>query len=216
MRRSLIALIFLLFASTATTAAECADGQVAKADFPHLRGGSTHAAACPASDISGTVSIEVFVDGEVKTKMKTQYDSPAYILSLDTDIRFDGGSTQGLGVSVGNGRDGTGMHYWKISPSGSAIDLGDAPALMSDKFVPDTYSTLVTSSGRYESVRYFYKVKNNHLVATRLVGFYAKNQHIYVAELSEILSSGQTNVISRKMLSGEKMISCQAGKSACW
>ncbi|WP_152530581.1 hypothetical protein [Paraburkholderia dilworthii] len=214
MRCNLAILLFLLLASQASTAEECSDAQRAEAQLPKFFGSTLHATSCPASDNDGTIVMTVSLHG-LKTTVETRCESNAYVLKLDTTISFDAGSTPGIGVSTGRGRDGTGMHYWKVTPTDSVIDIGEAPELVQDKFIPNTYSTLITGSGRYQSMRYFYEIRNNHLVATRLVGFYQKNRHTYGADFAKISPSGGIILLRQKTLSEEKASLCQIGRAVC-
>ncbi|WOD15825.1 hypothetical protein [Paraburkholderia kirstenboschensis] len=207
--------LFLLLTSPVSIAVECSDGQTAEARLPESVGGTLSAKSCPASDNDGNITVTVFLKG-VETTVQTKYESNAYVLRLDTNIRFDAGSPVGIGVSTGKGRDGTGMHYWKMLPTGTLIDLGEAPELVRDKFIPNAYSTLISGTGRYQSTRYFYEVRNNHLVPTRLVGFHPKDRDTYVAELVKISPSGRTVLLSRKTLPAKMVDPCQTGKTICW
>ncbi|MFM0267797.1 hypothetical protein [Paraburkholderia sediminicola] len=208
----------LAFVTVHTRAeAECVDQQQADGNFRDLTNATVHAIACKQSDMTGDISIDVYFNGKQKTKLRTSYESPAYVLSLDMSIKFDEGTTQGLGVSTGKGRDGTGMHYWKIPKTGAPIvDLGDAPTLEPDAFMRGAFSTLVSSTGKYQSVRYFYEIKQDRIVVTKAVGFSLSNPRTYVSTLMAVAPSGESVVQRRRTLSVEKANSCMAGKIACW
>jgi len=218
MRRHLTITCLLLFLFVHTTAsAECTDQQQANTNFTGLNEVSVRAVACSQSDTAGDVSIDVFLDGKRQTTLHTDYESPAYVLTLDTSITFDDGESQGLGVSTGKGRDGTGMHYWKIPRTGvPIIDLGDAPALEPDRFIHGAFSTLVSSAGIYQSIRYFYEVKHDRLVATQAVGFSQSNSSSYTATLMEITYSGEGVAKQKRTLSIGRANLCMNGKIACW
>ncbi|TAL94232.1 MAG: hypothetical protein EPN73_17885 [Paraburkholderia sp.] len=209
-------LLFFIFVYT-TASAECADQQQANANLTGLNGVSVRAVACSESDTSGDVSIDVFLDRKRPTTLHTDYESPAYVLTLDTSITFDDDKSQGLGVSTGKGRDGTGMHYWKVPRTGvPIIDLGDAPALEPDRFMHGAFSTLVSSTGMYQSIRYFYEIKHDRLVATQAVGFSPVNARSYAVTLMEITYSGESVAKQKRTLSIERANLCMNGKIACW
>ncbi|WP_207002501.1 hypothetical protein [Trinickia mobilis] len=197
--------------------AECNEQQEAGADLPIAGRGSVHAIACSTSDGIGTIEIDVVRREKTKATLQTTYESPAYVLTLDTTIAFDAGASQGVGVSTGRGRDGTGMHYWKIPTTGeSIVDLGDAPSLQPDKFMRGVFSTLVSSAGQYQSIRYFYEVKGDRLVPTKAVGFYAKSPQTFVATLMDLLPSGEAVPTRQRTLSVENANRCMNGKISCW
>ncbi|MFM0229736.1 hypothetical protein [Paraburkholderia sediminicola] len=216
--RHLTIICSLVFAAIHTKAeAVCVDQQQADGNLRGMSNATVHAVACSRSAITGDISVDVYVSGRRGTTLRTSYESPAYVLSLDTSIRFDEGTTQGLGVSTGRGRDGTGMHYWKIPQTGGPIvDLGDASTLEPDDFIRDSFSTFVSSTGKYESVRYFYEIKHDRLVVTKAVGFSMSNPRTYVSTLMVIAPSGESVVKRWRALSVEKANMCMAGKMACW
>ncbi|MFM0730009.1 hypothetical protein PQQ52_05865 [Paraburkholderia sediminicola] len=217
MRHLTIACSLAFLAIHAKADAGCVDQQKADGNLPGLTNATVRAIACNQSDMNGDISIDVYLNGKHATTLRTSYESPAYVLSLDTSIRFGEGTTQGLGVSTGKGRDGTGMHYWKIPKTGApTVDLGDAPTLEPDDFMPGTFSTLVSSTGKYQAVRYFYEIKHDRLVVTKAVGFSLSNPQTYVSTLMAVALSGESVIKRRRTLSVEKANMCMAGKIACW
>lgn len=212
-----IAYSLAFLAIYAKAEAKCVDQQRADGNLPGLTNATIRAVACNQSDMTGDISIDVYLNRKHATTLRTSYESPAFVLSLDTSIRFDEGTTQGLGVSTGKGRDGIGMHYWKIPKTGAPIvDLGDAPTLEPDDFMPGAFSTLVSSTGKYQSVRYFYEIKRDRLVVTNAVGFSMSNPRTYISTLMVVAPSGESVVKRRRTLSIEKANMCMAGKIACW
>jgi hypothetical protein len=65
-------------------------------------------------------------------------------------------------------------------------------------------------------MRYFYEVRNNHLVATQLVGFHPKDGETYVAELVKISPSGRPILFGQKKAFRKKVDLCQTGKTIRW
>lgn len=218
MRRRLILITILAFLVGRTDAAqECNDEQQADASLSEVPGGSVHATACSQSDTAGTITIDVSRGDRQIARLTTEYESSAYVLALDTSVSFDSGATQGLGVSTGKGRDSTGMHYWKIPKTNEPIvDLGDAPNLSPDRFMRGTFSTLVTSSGRYQSIRYFYEVKHDHLVLAKAVGFEMKDSGNFVATLMNVLPGGELVDVRKRKIPVKTANQCMNGKLTCW
>lgn len=197
--------------------ADCPDQQQISLSLPDMGNVTVRAKACSKSETTGQISIEVSTDREPESTLQTDYESSAYVLALNTSIRFDDGQSQGLGVATGRGRDGTGMHYWKIPQRGKPIvDLGEAPALQRDRFVRGAFSTLVSSSGKYQSIRYFYEVKNDRLTPTSAVGFRMVNSRAYAARFIHLSSSGNSTHGRQKILSLERATACMNGRVSCW
>jgi hypothetical protein len=181
--------VFLVFLTSVTAAhAACDDRQEVSAILPAMHEGSVTAVACAnVGEDGGSVRVDVLADGKLAKTLLTKYAPSAYVLALDTAIRFDNGTSQGLGVATGEGRDGNGMHYWKISSNGSlAVDLGDAPELKPDRFMHGAFSALVSTMGAYQSYRYFYRIERDRLRLVRAVGFKVANFGISRATLMNV------------------------------
>jgi hypothetical protein len=219
MRRLLI-FILLVTCSIGCQSVEskCNDEQHAIAKLPKIKNGLVKATSCENPDgDGGTVRIEIIVDGKRRFSAMTTYAPSAYVLSLDTAIKFDNGASQGLGVATAAGRDATGMHYWKISNRGkTAIDLGEAPSLARDRFMDDAFSTLISSSGEYQSFRYFYIIKGGRLSLDRAIGFNALDSSYYEATLMDVLDSGEMRIVGRKKISAEQANFCMNGVATCF
>ncbi|WP_143811042.1 hypothetical protein [Paraburkholderia piptadeniae] len=148
--------------------------------------------------------------------LNTRYEPDAYALTLDTNIFFGKNKIQGIGVGTGSGRDATGMHYWMIDGTGKAIDLGETPQLKRNAFMAGTYSALVTSSNSpYQSILYFYQIKEGKLTQTKAVGF-DSGSNGNIASLLTVLPGDRYKVVSKRRLTKLEYTSCQNGKSACW
>jgi hypothetical protein len=219
MQRKLIILQIVLSGFTATTGeAACLDKQSETVLLPRISNGTLVVTACSTSEEGGTISVGVFVGKEKRVSATTAYADSAYQILVDTVIDFDDGKSQGFGVSTGEGRDGSGMHYWKISTNGFSIqDLGDAPALKNDKFMRGFFSTLSSSSGQYQSFRYFYKVQNGKLVLKRAIGFNSNEGSASISATSMSIDNGQDfSKIRQRTLTLKDATRCQNGEISCW
>jgi hypothetical protein len=227
MQRKLIILQIVLSGFTATTGeAACLDKQSETVLFkqsetvllPRISNGTLVATACSTSEEGGTISVGVFVGKEKRVSATAAYADSAYQILVDTVIDFDDGKSQGFGVSTGEGRDGNDMHYWKISTNGFSIqDLGDAPALKNDKFMRGFFSTLSSSSGQYQSFRYFYKVQNGKLVLKRAIGFNSNEGSASISATSMSIDNGQDfSKIRQRTLTLKDATRCQNGEISCW
>jgi hypothetical protein len=219
--RYCLAIIILAFLTVdgANAGTQCKNKQRIGATLPYVKDGSVIAIACEDKDDGGggDIRIDILIDGKRKETLATKYVRSAYALRLDTSIRFDEGGSQGLGVSTGQGKDGTGMHYWKISKRGDpAVDLGDAPSLVPDRFRHGNFSALVTSSGKFQSIRYFYEVVRHHLFATSAVGFAVSANETHLATSMIRSPEGHFIEIGVKDLSAEAANKCMNGEIACW
>lgn len=218
--RYCLAIIILAFLTIdgANADTQCENKQKIDAALPYVKNGSVIAVACEGKDDDGgDIRIDILIDGERKETLATKYVRSAYALRLDTSIRFDEGGSQGLGVSTGQGKDGTGMHYWKISKRGApAVDLGDAPSLVPDRFRHGNFSALVTSSGKFQSIRYFYEVVRRHLFATSAVGFAVSANGTHLATSMIRSPEGHFIETGAKELSAEAANKCMNGEIACW
>lgn len=200
-----------------TAKAECSDEQIAKATLSSLSLSAVEAVACSTSETTGEVAITLLVNKERRAVAHTTYESTAYVLAIDTAIRFGNDNEQGLGVSTGKGRAGNGMHYWKIPKNSMQfIDLGEAPALTRDRLLKNTYSALLSSSGEYQSVRYFYEVRNNALVEVKAIGFSMPNSKSIIATDMRIGRDGRTILHGKRKLSPTQGAACMDGKIKCW
>jgi hypothetical protein len=217
-RRKLI--IWLVFSGLAATTGEaaCLDKQSKEVLLPKISNGTSVITACSNGERGGTISVDVLVADEKRASTTTVYADSAYQISVDTLIDFDDGKSQGLGVSTGEGRDGNGMHYWKIPIHGYPIqDLGDAPILKKDNFMRGFFSTLISSIGQYQSFRYFYKIKNGKLVLKRAIGFSSIDGSPSIVATSMSVDDGQNfSKIRRKTLTVRKATRCQNGEISCW
>jgi hypothetical protein len=207
---------FLLLDTSAYGA--CVDQQVAAATVSTTKGAiEVEAVACSRSDATGNVAVSVYFDQVHVETFHINYESTAYVLALDTTIKFDCELVQGLGIRTGKGRDGTGMHCWKIPAAGFPIvDLGDAPELIRDRFMPNAYSTLISSTGEYYAIRYFYEIENNRLVPARSVGFAMEKPKVFTATLEDLKPSGEKIVKGRRTLSERSAERCMNGSTSCW
>lgn len=196
----------------------CQNKQEISAILPYVEGGNVKATACEGNnDGDGDIRIDLLIDGERKETLVARYARSAYVLRLDTSIRFDEGGSQGLGVSTGQGKDGAGMYYWKIPKRWSpAVDLGDAPSLVPDRFRQGKFSALVTSSGQFQSIRYFYEVVHRRLFATSAVGFAVSENEKYLATSMIRSPEGRFVEIGLKELSADVANKCMNGEVACW
>ncbi|WP_322057448.1 hypothetical protein [Paraburkholderia sp. J63] len=218
MRRTLIYFITFATAFACSAArAECINEQIADAVLPAVRGGHVWAKACSDQDENGgNIYITISTNNDKKNQETLRYDQEGYSLSLDTDIYFGNPQMQGIGVATGAGRDGNGTHYWAIDNSSEVIDLGDAPSLKRDPFVKNSYSALVTSSGApYQSILYFYTIKDGKLIPAQAVGFQTGVQG-NIASLLTILPGNKFEVNSTKRLSKKAYDACQNSEIACW
>ncbi|WP_143746437.1 hypothetical protein [Caballeronia catudaia] len=192
--------------------------QNGKAVLPRIANGFAIVTSCATADErGGNIHVDVFVSKSKRASVNAPYADSAYSLSIDNSIDFDGGKSQGLGVSTGAGRDGDGMHYWKISKNGRLIqDLGDAPRLRNDKFMKGYLSGLVSSGGEYQSFRYFYQVDHGRLVVKRAMGFNSTDSSsVNVTSMS--VRNGQDFITERKtVLTEERAQQCQNGDINCW
>lgn len=218
MRRNLIYFITFATAFVCSAArAECINEQTADAVLPAVHSGHVWAKACSDQDENGgNIYITISTGDSKKTQEILRYDQEGYSLSLDTDISFGNPRMQGVGVATGGGRDGNGMHYWAIDNSAEVIDLGDAPFLKQDSFVKDSYSALVTSSGSsYQSILYFYKIRDGKLVPAQAVGFQTGSQG-NVASLLTILPGDKFEMKSTRRLSRKEYDACENSEIPCW
>lgn len=107
-------IIFLLvgLANVTVAHAACDDRQEVRAILPAMHEGSVTAVACANDgEDGGSVKVKILAAGKLANTLFTNYAPSAYVLALDTSIRFDEGTSQGLGVATSAGRDGNGMHY---------------------------------------------------------------------------------------------------------
>jgi hypothetical protein len=218
MRCGLKALIaFVLVTMHVFAEAKCLDGQIERTILQNPSGAIVEGVACGTSETTGEVAITLLVNEERRAVAHTTYESNAYVLAIDTAIRFGNDNEQGLGVSTGKGRAGNGMHYWKIpKTSMQLIDLGEAPALTRDRLLKNTYSALLSSSGDYQSVRYFYEVRNNALVLIKAIGFSMPNSKSFIATDMRFGKNGQTILHGKRKLSPTQGAACMDGKIKCW
>jgi hypothetical protein len=198
--------------------AACDSPQELSEILPAIHKGIVTAATCgDGGDDGGSIKVRILADGKLVNTLFTRYESSAYVLTLDTTLRFGESRNQGLGVATGAGRDGNGMHYWRLSKNGhSAVDLGDAPGLTSDQFMRGTFSTLVSTTGVYQSYRYFYQVKRGRLTLTKAVGFKVDKVGRNQAVLMDVTLENKFIKVKSVFLSAEKALMCQDGKIACW
>lgn len=218
MRRALTYFItFAIAFSCGAAHAECINEQDADATLPAIHGGHVWTKACSDEDENGgNIYVEISINDNKKAQATLRYDEQGYSLSLDTAISFGRSRMQGVGVATGAGRDGNGMHYWVIDNSAKITDLGDAPLLKRDRFLEDSYSALVTSTGSpYQSILYFYKIKGGKILPTQAVGFQAGAQGSN-ASLLTILPGNKFEVKGEKQLSRKEYDACQNGEIACW
>ncbi|CAN0625502.1 conserved exported protein of unknown function [Burkholderia multivorans] len=219
MRRMLIFIVLITcFAGSGNAESRCNYGQHATAKLPRIKNGIVKATSCenPGGD-GGTIRIEITVDGKQRFSTMTTYAPSAYVLRLDTAIEFDNDASQGLGVATAAGRDATGMHYWRISDQGkTVINLGSAPSLVRDRFIKNTFSTLISSSGEYQSIRYYYTIKGDKLTPDRAIDFNSLDSSNYEATLMDALDSGNMQITARKKISAEQATLCMAGMAMCF
>jgi hypothetical protein len=216
MRRGLnfyILLVFTVFVKLAW--ADCANGQSVNSNLYLSKDINISARSCGDDEDGGVVYMTITIDGSSKKTADFKYTSQAYVLSLRTDIYFEG--NQGIGVSTGAGRDGDGMHYWMLAEPGyDLVDLGDAPNIQVDQFSGNSYSALVSSDGsKYQSIRYFYSVVNNKIVPEKAIGFNFDGGG-YNVTLMSVNANGDFDVRYSKGVSRREYISCQNGKIDCW
>lgn len=193
----------------------CFDLQSVQAKLPSDRKGYVTVTSCSQSQSGGTGYLNVKTAGKPVQTGTFKYDPTAYVLSIETNILFNG--NQGIGVSTGGGRDGNGVHYWMLTkPDDRLIDLGDFPMLQQDPFTENSYSALVSSSGRdYQSIRYFYSIRNDELVQTMAVGFNSDG-NTYVAFLMDVAPDGSLKARHARKMSSTGYRFCQDGKITCW
>ncbi|WP_233866503.1 hypothetical protein [Paraburkholderia adhaesiva] len=170
---------------------------------------------CGKDQDRGIVYLNIVINGAAAKTANFEYASQAYSLSIQTDISFNG--NQGIGVSTGAGRNGDGMHYWMLTkPQGDLIDLGDAPALQQSPFADNSYSALMSSTDpRYQSIRYFYTLKDEKITPTTAVGFNSDGIN-YVVTIMSVDADGQFKVKHTRHVSSKNYVSCQNGKILCW
>jgi len=210
-------ILFVLLTTYLTAQAGCDDAQIERANLQSPSQSTLEAIACSTSETTGNVAITFSVKGNRMAVVHTTYESNAYVPSLDTNIRFGKNNEQGFGVSTGKGRDGSGMHYWKIADNSTQlIDLGETPALTRDRHSKETYSGLVTSSGEHQSVRYVYEIRNNTLVAVKAVGFSTPNPNYFTITIMRFGKDGRVIVEGKRNLSLARGISCMKGNTKCW
>ncbi|MGV2287920.1 hypothetical protein AAHK20_04340 [Trinickia sp. YCB016] len=210
-------LLIVCFIDQGNAVEQCTERQVVTANLPNIVDGQARAIACGDSDNTGVISISIVVNGKEREELRASYDGSAYVLVLDTAIKFGEGNSQGLGVSTGKGRDGNGMHYWKISSTRvSVVDLGEAPELQPDKFVRGAYSALVSSTGTYRATRYFYELRGGRLIPTKAVGFSDVDDKTVTAVMMDLLPSNETVTKRRRTMSIRRATSCMNGESSCW
>jgi hypothetical protein len=211
-------LIFLLSALFMTQCDEalsqCLDKQRVTTHLPEIRAGIVEATSCGNSNgEGGKIRVDLLVDGEKQASATIAYVSSAYALSLDTTIKFNG---QGLGVATGKGRDATGMHYWKITKNGkSMLDLGEAPSLTPDQFRKGFFSALVSSTGDYQSIRYYYTIESKKLRAKMAITFSPIDENFYIVSLMDISASGSMRPRKTIRISAKEADLCMTGKKQC-
>jgi hypothetical protein len=213
-----ITILAFLAVGGANADTQCKNRQEIGATLPYVNDGNVIAIACEGeNDSDGDIRIDILIRGKRKETLVAKYVRSAYVLRLDTSIKIDEDGSQGLGVSTGQGKDGTGMHYWKISKRGApAVDLGDAPSVAPDRFRHGNFSALVTSSGKFQSIRYFYEVVRRHLFATSAVGFAVSANGTHLATSMIRSPEGRFMEIGVKELSAEAANQCMSGEIACW
>lgn len=218
MRRNLRLVIALIFLTINLTAqAECKNAQIEHAILQRPSGGAVEAVACSTSETTGDVTVTFLLNGNRMAAERTTYESDAYVLSIDTTNRFGKTNEQGVGVSTGRDRDGNGMHYWKIADNGMRlIDLGEAPILTRDRHFKETYSALASSSGDYQSVRYFYEIRDNAFVAVKAIGFSTPNPNQFLATSMLFGKDGHVIIVRKRRLLLANGISCMNGNIKCW
>ncbi|MEM5367068.1 hypothetical protein V4C53_13635 [Paraburkholderia azotifigens] len=188
--------------------------QTAHASLPSVNGQVLAQACDDPDDEGGDIYLTFELGAKEKRNAHLKYEIASYVLELDTKIKFENGTAQGVGISTGGGRDGNGMHYWMVRKTGVLIDLGDAPALSINPFEANSFSALVTSSNSpYQSILYFYQVKKDKLIATKAVGFIPKGN---VVRSLSVLPDGQFQVLRARRLSQKQYLSCQDAKTRCW
>ncbi|MEX3937453.1 hypothetical protein AB4Y32_37965 [Paraburkholderia phymatum] len=131
-------------------------------------------------------------------------------------MTFDGQTNQGLGVATGKGRDATGMHYWKVTKNGkSMLDLGEAPGLTSDRFRKGFFSALVSSTGNYQPILYYYAVECDTLRAKTAITFSPIDENFYIVNLMDISASGSMRRRKTTQISTKEGDLCMTGKKQC-
>jgi hypothetical protein len=209
-------ILFVLLTTCLTAQAGCNDAQIERAILQSPSHGTVEALACSTSETTGNVAITVSVNGNRMATVHTTYESNAYVPSIDTTIRFGKNHEQGFGVSTGRGRGGNGMHYWTISGNGAQlIDLGEAPALTRDPYSKETYSALIPSTGDYQSVRYFYEIKDNAFVAVKAIAFSTPNPKFFTVTTILFEKDGQVIIGRKRTLSLKQGIACMEGNNRC-
>ncbi|MDR5765937.1 MULTISPECIES: hypothetical protein [unclassified Caballeronia] len=213
-RKFIIAIGAISCCLSASVFASC---QRANLSLSKVSNGRVLVEACPDDEGGGTITLTVLVGAEKRAWTRTVYADSAYQLSLDSLIDFDNGISQGLGVTTGEGRDANGMHYWKISKDGRSItDLGSAPLLAKDRFMQGYFSGLTSSSGEFQAIRYFYRVKGERLDLHRAIGFKWNDDSTGIAVSMEIQSEEAMNAIRERALSNTEIEQCQRGSINCW
>ncbi|MEM5328554.1 hypothetical protein VSR34_18455 [Paraburkholderia sp. JHI2823] len=218
MRCSVISRLFIFIAFFCNSAfADCINQQTTDAPLPAIQSGHAWAKSCGDQDQGGgDIYVKIAGNGLKNVNLHLRYEPDSYVLTLDTDIFFGDAKAQGVGVGTGGGRDANGMHYWMIDGTGKVIDLGEAPLLKRNSFMKGTYSALVTSSNSpYQSILYFYEIKNKKLTSTKAVGF-ESGPNGNIASLLVLLPDDKYRVVSKRRLTQIEYASCQSGKSACW
>lgn len=196
----------------------CASEETARA-MPKNIPVTVMATSCGQQGGRGNIALKVYLKKKLVQTLFATFESPAYVLSLDTEIDLDGDKIFDLAVSTGKGRGGDGMHYWRYDQASNRyMDLGEAPMLTHPiGGAKNELTALVSSSGELQSIRYVYHVVGNKLTQTAALGFIPleNSDEYYVVKFrrdsrGNLIPGGERVKISAEFAEG-----CMAGSILC-
>lgn len=182
----------------ATPNGNCAQHSEQKTKIRLAKNTTAHLDITSCGNINGRghINTTVYIDGKIQ-KLKSDYDSDAYSIDVNSSIDLNNDGIPDLGISNGKGRGGDGMHYWIFNPKEqSYIDAGEAPFLQISTDGKKTLFTAVTSSGEIQSIRYNYIVSKGTLKIKSAIGFIPTDNN-YVISFLKIKSDGSYQEVRR-------------------
>lgn len=126
-----------------------------------------------SSSKESLVRIDVLINGKKTQSLKTTVMAMGYSLTSEINFDIDLDKTPDLAINTGRGRGGEGVHYWLFQNKKQIYkDLGEFPRLEHDKFLGhNRLYSLVSSSGKFQSIRNEYLFANNSIKTISTIGF---------------------------------------------